>query len=542
MAAAGLPRRIWQHDYTLWKPEPTEITDRLGWLHTADVIEHDLERLDRLTRAAREAGYTQAVVLGMGGSSLAPELFARTFPTADGHLELSVLDSTVPGAVLAAAQRLDPARALFLVSSKSGTTVETLALFRHFHRRAAEAVGEERVGEHFVAITDPKSPLAEAGRRLRFREVVLNDTTIGGRYSALSHFGLAPAALKGLDLISLLRRAQEAVRDCAPEADVRDNPGVMVGAILGELARQGRDKLTLLVSPQIAAFGPWVEQLVAESTGKEGRGILPVVGEAPAPPSVYGDDRLFVHVQQEGDSSHDAALAEFQAAGHPTVHMTIHDRYDLGRQFFVWELATAVAAVRLEINPFDQPNVESAKQRAKELVATYAKEGKLPEEEPTLRADGIELYGEVAAGRMAEALRAFIGSGTEGGYLALHAYLEPTPATDRALSGLATAIRERTRLATTVGYGPRFLHSTGQLHKGDAGRGLFIQLTANDAQDVPIPDDPAVAGSPISFRVLTEATVRGDARALREAGRRVARFHLGDDAVAGLGRLIGWLG
>jgi glucose-6-phosphate isomerase len=548
--------RVWAHDYTVWKPEPTEISNRLGWLHAPEAMRQNVDRLTALTEAVRAEGYTDALLLGMGGSSLAPEVFRKTFGVADGYLDLAVLDSTDPGAVLAHAERLDLAHTLFIVSSKSGGTVETLSQFKFFYNRVAEAVGADRAGEHFIAITDPGSNLAALADRYHFRATFLNDPTIGGRYSALSYFGLVPAALVGVDVPRLLDRALAAARDCGSPsltmqrsrgAEVQgskgaevDNPGAWLGAILGELTRAGRDKVTFVISPAIASFGDWVEQLIAESTGKEGRGILPVVGEN-LPESLcpecngpecnegsklsgrYGDDRLFIHLRLDGDETHTAALAALAAAGHPVVRLRWHDRYDLGGHFFVWGMATAIASHRLGINPFDQPNVEAAKVRAQEMVAAYIKTGTLP--------------GGESAPLTAAALDEFLGQARPGDYVALQAYLPPTRETDAALQELRTRLRDRLRLATTVGYGPRFLHSTGQLHKGDAGNGLFIQFTADDLRDVPIPDAAGSPASSITFGVLKAAQILGDQRALLDAGRRVIRFHLGADPVGGLKQL-----
>ena len=518
--------RVWAHDHTVWKPEPTEIANRLGWLHTAEVMLENLPRLKGMVEAVRAAGYTHALLLGMGGSSLAAEVFShvdfRSLPDF-GSLKLAVLDSTDPGAVLAHAEWLDLSRTLFIVATKSGGTVETLSFFKFFYNRVADAVGTDQAGEHFIAITDPGSKLVNLAERYRFRATFLNDPNIGGRYSALSYFGLAPAVLVGVDVGFLLGRALAASSGCESCVASGDNPGARLGAILGELAKAGRDKATFVLSPAIASFGDWMEQLIAESTGKEGKGILPVVGEPLGPPEVYGNDRLFVHIRLEDDETHDAAMATLEAAGHPLVRLNLHDRYDLGGQFFLWEMATAVAGHRLDINPFDQPNVEAAKVLARKMVAEYMEKGTLPHSESVLLT--------------AQALNEFLAQAQPGDYVALQAYVQPTVETDAALAALRLRLRDRYRLATTVGYGPRFLHSTGQLHKGDAGRGLFIQFTADDPQDVSIPDEAGSPDSTMIFGVLKAAQVMGDRQALLEAGRRVISFHLGNDVVGGLKKL-----
>jgi len=570
--------RIWAHDHTVWKPEPTEITNRLGWLHSAEVMMENLPRLERLVEAVRAAGYTHALLLGMGGSSLAPEVFRKTFGVKKGYLDLAVLDSTDPGAVLAHAERLDLSRTLFIVATKSGGTVETLSFFKFFYNRVVEALGEKRAGAHFIAITDPGSELADAAslttdaaslttdaaslttdaaslttdaasltaERYRFRATFLNDPNIGGRYSALSYFGLVPAALVGVDVGLLLGCALAASSGCESCVASGDNPGARLGSTLGELAKAGRDKATFILSPAIASFGDWVEQLIAESTGKEGQGILPVVGEPLGPPQVYGDDRLFVHLRLDDDAAssrdvaaasltHDAALSALEAAGHPVVRLNLHDRYDLGGQFFLWEMATAVAGHRLGINPFDQPNVEAAKVLAREMVSEYMEKGTLPPGE--------------SAPLTAEAWSEFLAQVQAGDYIALQAYLQPTAETDAALAALRLRLRDHYRLATTVGYGPRFLHSTGQLYKGDAGSGLFVQFTADDAasshdvaaasltRDAPIPDEAGSPDSTMTFGVLKAAQAMGDRQALLDAGRRVISFHLGSDVVGSLEKL-----
>ena len=523
MSKEKVMARVWAHDHTVWKPDPTEITNRLGWLHIADLMPDHVDRLETLACEASADGCTHVLLLGMGGSSLAPEVFRHTFGVKSGYLDLAVLDSTDPGAVLARAERLDVARTLFLVSTKSGGTVETLSFFKFFYNRVIDAVGRDRTGRHFVAITDPGSKLAQLAQRYDFRATFINDPNIGGRYSALSHFGLVPASLIGADVPLLLARAQETQAGCASCALDGDNPPAWLGSVIGALAKVGRDKLTLVTSPSIASFGDWVEQLIAESTGKEGKGILPVVGEPLGDPAVYGGDRLFVAMELSGEELDEQALRRLQEAGHPVVRLYLRDRYDLSRQMFLWELATAVAGYHLGINPFDQPNVESAKALAREAVAAYMEKGSLPEAN--------------AAQPSAAAMRQFLAQARPGDYVALQAFLQPTAATDAALQALRLGIRDKLNLATTLGYGPRFLHSTGQLHKGDAGSGLFIQLTADDPRDAGIPDEAGSAASSITFGVLKEAQVQGDRRALLEAGRRVIRFHLGSDVLAGLATL-----
>ncbi len=537
LATEQIIPRIWRQDYTVWKPEPKEISNRLGWLHIAEDMEMHLGQLEALAFAVQQAGYREVLLLGMGGSSLAPELFARTFGSAPGYPRLRVLDSTDPEAVLALDSQLDYGRTLFIVSTKSGGTEETLSFFKYFHRRAVAEVGARQAGDHFIAITDPGSKLVELAKSLDFRSIFLNDPNIGGRYSALSYFGLVPASLIGVDLRRLLRRANEMADACKPAMPLVKNPAAWLGAILGSLAKLGRDKLTFILPSRLASFGDWVEQLIAESTGKEGKGILPVVGEALQTPDYYGSDRTFVHLSLAGDGADPAALAGIEAAGHPLIRLEIQDVYDLGGQFFLWELATAIAGYFLGINPFDQPNVESAKQRARQMVAAYKAEASLPEMLPLLQADGIAVYANLKSTSLKAALDDFLSLARPGDYVAVQAFLQPTEETEVALRGLRRKLLQRTRLATTLGYGPRFLHSTGQLHKGDAGNGLFIQFTALGEADAHIPDEAGSGESSITFGVLKMAQALGDLLALQDAGRRVMRLHLSGDAAQAIQRL-----
>ena len=539
LTKAETARRIWARDHTVWKPDPKEISNRLGWLDTTGVMAGNVRRLRAFVDEVRKAGYRKVLLLGMGGSSLAPEVFRKTFGVTHGYLDLAVLDSTDPGAVLAHARAMTPAQSLFIVSSKSGSTVEPLSLFKHFYNWTMDALGRERAGEHFVAITDPGSGLAELADRYRFRGTFLNDPDIGGRYSALSHFGLVPAALTGVDIGRILASGAVAMNACRADVPTRQNLGVWLGVVLGEAAKSGRDKATFVLSPEIASLGDWLEQLLAESTGKEGAGILPVVGEPLVAPEAYGPDRAFVGLRLWDDAADDPALEALGQAGHPVVRLWVRDIYDLGGQFFLWEFATAVAAQRLGVNPFDQPNVDSAKQRAREMVKAYSDTGALPPEEPTVTWDGVQGYGDLAGRTPHEALGAFISGASDAAYVSLQAYVQPTVETDAALTSLRLWVREQTRLAVTVGYGPRFLHSTGQLHKGDAGRGVFVQLTADDLEDASIPDEAGSAASLLTFGILKAAQAMGDRQALAGEGRRVIRFHLGRDVVGGIRCLAG---
>ena len=519
--------RIWRGDHTVWKPDPTEITDRLGWLTVSDMMCEQAPALQAFAEEVRDAGFRHLVLLGMGGSSLGPEVLRQTlsassgqaFGSAPGYPELIVLDSTVPGWVQAVTEAIDPARTLFLVSSKSGSTTEPNTFYAHFRRLVEQAVGKEQAGQNFIAVTDPKTSLDKLGQEQGFRRVFLNPADIGGRYSVLSYFGLVPAALAGLDITRLLDRADCMREGCASCVPAHDNPGAWLGVVMGVLAQQGRDKLTLVTSPSISSFGLWVEQLIAESTGKQGKGIIPVAGEPLAAPDSYGEDRLFVHLRLEDDdnSDTDTSTERIESSGHPVVRLALRDKYDLGAEFFRWEFATAVAGAVLNIHPFDQPNVQAAKEMTERVLAQFQASGKLPQME--------------ASGP----LKSLLTQAEPGDYLAIMAYIRQTPEVDQALAALRRRVMERHGIATTLGYGPRFLHSTGQLHKGGPASGLFLQLTADHVEDVSIP------GEPYTFGALADAQALGDLQALRGSERRAVRVHLGSDNEASIHRLAAGL-
>ena len=538
--------RLWGRDHTLWRPDPDEILNRLGWLDSAATMPASLPEIAAVTEAVRQAGLSQALLLGMGGSSLAPEVFRKVFGVGDGFLDLTVLDSTHPTAVLAAAESLDPRQTLYIPATKSGGTVETLSFLKFFYRRAVERLGDA-AGSHFAAITDPGSGLADLAGELDFRHIFLNDPDIGGRYSALSMFGLVPASLVGVDVDRLLQRARAAAAECSVESG---NPASELAAVMAAGARAGRDKITLIATRSLAPFGAWVEQLIAESTGKDGSGILPVDGEAAAGPQAYGPDRIFAYLRLEGDESRDEEVASLAGAGHPVVRLDLQDVYDLGGQFLLWEIATALAGHALDIHPFDQPDVEAAKVLARSMTEAYLRDGALPESAPSLVEGDLSVYGyrhsggpdsgETAPATLADTLRRALDlplSATPRPYVAIHAYLAPSAVLDQALEALRLALRDHLQVAVTVGYGPRFLHSTGQLHKGDAGNGLFLQLTATPPRDADIPDRATGDASTMTFGVLVAAQAQGDGQALAEAGRRVLRLHLGSDVAGGLERI-----
>ena len=535
----GFTHRLWAKDASLWKSgadEQRAIKNRLGWLTATESMLEHCDRLRAFAAEVKEAGFQRAVLLGMGGSSLAPEVFQRTFGPAAGHPDLAVLDTTVPAAILALERELDLAHTLFIVSSKSGTTTETSALCGYFFEKV-RAVKGPRAGENFVAVTDRGTPLERLAAENGFRRCFLNAADIGGRFSVLSYFGLVPAAVLGMGVERLLNGAEALAQASASCIASADNPGVWLGAILGELAKAGLDKVTLAPSPALAAFGTWVEQLLAESTGKDGRGLIPIDREPLGEPAAYGDDRLFVHLHLERQADGlDEKLRALEAAGHPVVRLRLTDTYDLGREFFRWEVATATSGAILEVNPFDEPNVQESKDNTSRLLKAGVQA-----QAPILQEDGLTLYcdEETAAalgraggdGSLAAYLAAHLRRARPGDYLALMAYLPPWPAHDDALQAIRFRLGDSLRLATTLGYGPRLLHSTGQLHKGGPDKGLFIQLTVDDPEELPIP------GEAYGFSTLKQAQALGDLASLQSRKRRVVRIHLGPDVAAGLQRL-----
>jgi transaldolase/glucose-6-phosphate isomerase len=501
-------RRIAEKDAGLWKPNgsaQTEIRERLGWLDVADRMEERVPELEALRKELVGEGFTDAVLMGMGGSSLAPEVFRQTFGAPKGALDVHVLDTTDPAAIVALAKLIDVRKAVFIVASKSGTTLETLSHYHYFWQQAGQK------GSQFIAITDPGTPLADEATRRSFRRSFLNPPDIGGRYSALSYFGLVPAALGGVDVSGLLDRTATMMQACSPSVRAGENPGAWLGAVFAEAAKVGRDKITIVAPAAIQSFGVWAEQLIAESTGKEGKGLVPVADEALGPPQVYGSDRLFVRLALPGDDE-PVALAALGKAGHPVVTLKLSDPLAIGAEFFRWEYAIAVAGAILGINVFDQPNVQEAKDLTRKVLG---------EGNPPTVGEGIRWAGQSGA-TLEAAIQALLGQVRAGDYVALLAFIPPSAEHDRALNAIRLAIRDSYRVATTVGYGPRYLHSTGQLHKGGPNTGVFLQLVGDD------PDDLAIPGEKFSFGVLKQAQALGDFQALRNHGRRVLRIQARD--------------
>jgi transaldolase/glucose-6-phosphate isomerase len=501
LATADAVRRAWSGDYTLWSPHPDEIADRLGWLRIPQSMEEHIGSLRHFAESVRSEGCDAVALLGMGGSSLAPETLARALRSPADAPRLIVLDTTHPDALRRVTEPLDVRRTLFIVSTKSGTTSETLSLFRYVYRLTRDAVGDAAAGGRFVAITDPSSPLVELAQQHGFRHVFLNDPTIGGRYAALSLVGLVPAALLGLDLAELLDSARAMAGRCGPSVPLERNPAALLAALVAAHVDDGRDKATIVLPEALASFGDWLEQLIAESTGKCGVGVVPIVGEPLGTPDAYGADRVFIRLGTDTEELH------------PTVDVRFTGPEALGGQFFLWEFATALLGHLLGVNPFDQPDVESSKSLTRQMLSLYR--------------DRRERPSTPCVPLTPDMLRQFVSQAVPGDYIATLAYLDPRPEVTESLAALRRALRDATRCATTLGYGPRFLHSTGQLHKGDSGRGLFIELVDEPGNDLRIPDD---SGPPVSFGLLLRAQAFGDAQALAARGRRILVFDLGHDA------------
>ncbi len=531
-------RRVWARDAALWTGR-----DEGRWLGWLDIVDHELAAVGRLAELGAEVrreGFQDALLLGMGGSSLGPDVLAETLGGEADHPRLHVLDSTDPAQVRAFESRADPEHALYIVASKSGTTLEPTLFLEYFHARAVEQLGEDEAGRHFIAITDPGSKLEAEARALDFRHVLHGVPSIGGRYSVLSPFGMVPAAIMGIDLQRFLERTQTMVLECGPQVPVERNPGVALGITLGVLAANGRDKVTFIASPGILSLGAWLEQLLAESTGKEGKGLIPVDREPLAAPPAYGEDRVFVYLRHAStaDRATDAAVQALAAAGQAVIEITIENNLDIGREFFRWEMATAAAGAVLRINPFDQPDVEASKVATRALTAEAEQTGSLPAEEPFLVEGGIALFADprnageierVAPDRsLAGFLRAHFDRLGAGDYAAFLAYLEMSVAHETELTAMRTLVRDAKRVATCVGFGPRFLHSTGQAYKGGPPSGVFLQITADDAADLPVP------GRKTSFGTVKAAQARGDFAVLADRRRRALRVHLASDVATGL--------
>ncbi len=522
-----IAEKIWEKDYTIWSNSPTEITNRLGWLDVSEKSKNEIESIKDLACELNGEGITYAVLLGMGGSSLAPEVFANTFGHKEGFLKLKVLDSTHPDVVKQIEESLDYEKTLFIVSTKSGGTVETFSFMKYFYNKALINLGIDRVGYHFIAITDPGSGLETAAKELGFRKIFLNDPNIGGRFSALSLFGMVPAGLLGIDLELLLNRVDAAIK-CSKLNNLEFNSGLKIGALIAKYAKDKKDKLTFILSEKYKNFGVWVEQLIAESTGKLGNGILPVDGEPIYETKYYSPDRVFVYIHTKEEKELNESVNKLIELGAPVIECITEDIYDLGSEFYRWEFATAVAGVELKINPFDQPNVESAKVVARAMVKEYQESGKVPmpniyyEDDEILTFDPVKdnLVENIVSG-LADNIDLLTNKTELTPYFAIQAYLKYNNKIDELLQNLRKKITEKYKIATTLGYGPRFLHSTGQLHKGDAGNGIFLQILDETGEALPIPDNAGSEKSSVSFGVLVRSQALGDRKALLDNNRVV---------------------
>jgi transaldolase/glucose-6-phosphate isomerase len=532
----GKVRRLWAGDASLW----TE-ADEANWGGWLNIVSDQLKEVahhEALAKDVHDGKFKDMLLLGMGGSSLGPEVFAETFGSKPGFPKLHVLDSTDPAQVKRFEEAVDLKSCLFLVSSKSGSTLEPNIFKAYFFEKAKQAVGETEAPKRFLAVTDPNSTVEKMARETGFRHIFHGLKTIGGRYSVLSNFGMVPATSIGIPPKQFFETTAEMVRSCAPSSPPAENPGAILGAIMGVCQRHGRDKVTILASKGIADFGAWLEQLLAESTGKIGKGIVPVDAESVGPPSAYGNDRLFAYTRlaSDTDAEQDKAVAALEAAGQPVVRIIVHNPMQLGQEFFRWEMATAVAGSIIGINPFDQPDVEASKVKTRELTSAYEQTGKLPPESPFASFEGIELFadsrneGELKpqSKDLVSALKAHLGRAKAGDYVAMLAYIDRTPAHIEAMQKMRHSVRDTKKLATCLGFGPRFLHSTGQAYKGGPNSGVFLQITCSDPADLPVP------GARYTFGVVKAAQARGDFDVLADRGRRALRVHLAGGVETGL--------
>ncbi len=542
--ATGKVRRLWHQDATLWTDD--DESKWLGWLAITDDQLANLDQLKGFADEVKSLGFSDILLLGMGGSSLCPEVLSLTYPQAPGFPRLHILDSTDPAQIKSIEEKIDLAKTLFIVSSKSGSTLEPNIYKQYFFERVQQTIGSEKAGSHFVAITDPGSKMQLVAERDRFLHIFYGLPSIGGRYSALSNFGMIPAAAMGLDTAKFLSRTKEMVEACKPVTPVEQNPGVQLGVVMGTAAKLGRDKITLITSNGISDLGAWLEQLIAESTGKVGKGIIPVDRESLGAPEVYGNDRIFAYLRLEGvsDEEQEAKVSALEKAGHPVVRIVVSDTYGLGQEFFRWEIATAVAGSIIGINAFNQPDVEASKIVTKQLTSAYESSGSLPVEQPIVDEDGIKLFsdeinaaelakaaGSSSAGKLQSYLRAHLARLGTGDYFAVLGYIEMNPEHETLLQNLRLAVRDRKHVATVLGFGPRYLHSTGQAYKGGPNSGVFLQITCDDAQDLQVP------GQKYTFGIVKAAQARGDFQVLADRKRRALRVHIGSDIKAGLSKL-----
>ena len=530
--------RLWQKDASLWTG--TDESNWLGWLAITEEQFAHTEVFKQIAEDVRKARFRHALLLGMGGSSLCPEVLRMTFGKIKGFPELHVLDSTDPAQIRAIEAKLDLKSTICIVSSKSGSTLEPNIYKQYFFERVKAKVGGKEAGNRFIAITDPGSKMQQVAEADKFRKIFFGVPSIGGRYSALSNFGMVPGAIMGLDVAKFLKNTEEMVQACGASTAADANPGVILGNVLGVAANHGRDKLTIITSPGIFDLGAWLEQLIAESTGKIGKGIIPVDRERLAKPAVYGDDRVFAYLRlaSKPNKAQDAAVAALEKAGHPVVRITLPNVYNLGQEFFRWEIATAVAGSIIGINAFNQPDVEASKIETKKLTTQYEATGSLPPESPFFEDQGIKLFADEknaaalkGGTKLADVLKTHLARAGAGDYFAVLGYITMNPVNEKALQGMRHAVRDEKKVATVLGFGPRFLHSTGQAYKGGPNSGVFLQITCDDAKDLAVP------GQKYTFGIVKAAQARGDFAVLAERGRRALRVHLGKNLKSGLATL-----
>ncbi|MFA7289079.1 MAG: hypothetical protein WC055_09375 [Melioribacteraceae bacterium] len=526
--------RIWQRDFTVWSNKPDEVSNRLGWLDCNLISSSSLTEINSFVDDIKNEGFENIVIMGMGGSSLAPEVFSKTF---NSKFNIFVLDSTHPDVINDLEQKASPEKTLYIVSTKSGGTIETISLMKYFFTRAGKKLGNEEVKKHFVFITDPGSGLEETGKKLGVRKIFINDPNIGGRFSALSLFGLVPAAFAGVDLFKLMIELNIIVKE-AQSTDLDQNSSAQLGAVIGTLADKGFDKLTFFISPKLPSFGAWVEQLIAESTGKNGKGILPIDSEPISQISRYSKDRVFVFIKLENENFLENEFKEFEGAGVPVIKITLKDIYDLGKEFFRWEFATSISGYFMDIQPYDQPNVESAKIVAREMIAKYVETKVDPQKNSYFEGSSLDINSSEGYSEIQSILK-FNKDDFE--YIAIQAFINPNSVPDETITELKVALQKKYNLPITFGIGPRFLHSTGQLHKGDKGKGLFLQLIEENSADLMIPDEPLAECYSYSFGVLVKAQGLGDRKALLDAGRKVITIALGLKAEEAIQKIIGIL-
>jgi transaldolase / glucose-6-phosphate isomerase len=533
-------RRLWQRDATVWTG-----SDEGQWLGWLDIVEKQLAQLDQFKKVAadvKKAKFKHALLLGMGGSSLCPEVLRMTFGKIKGFPTLHVLDSTDPAQIKAIEAQVDLKSTICIVSSKSGSTLEPNIYKQYFFEQIKKKVGAKEAGNRFIAITDPGSKMQQVAEGDKFRHIFFGVPSIGGRYSALSNFGMIPAAVMGLDVAKFLKNTQEMAKACGAFVAADENPGVLLGAILGTAAKEGVDKVTIISSPGISDLGAWLEQLIAESTGKQGKGIIPVDREKLAKPEAYGNDRVFAYLRLETkpDKKQDAAVAALEKDGLPVVRISVKNTHNLGQEFFRWEIATAVAGAIIGINAFNQPDVEASKIETRKLTSEYESTGKLPPEAPFFEAEGLKFYADPknvavlsGAATLRDLMKLHLNRINAGDYFGVLAYITMNEANEGALQVIRHKVRDAKKVATVLGFGPRFLHSTGQAYKGGPDTGVFLQITCDDKIDFPVP------GQKYTFGVVKAAQARGDFAVLAERGRRALRVHIGKNVKADLAKLAG---